>query len=274
MMGRVVQDIRLPLHRFAPVEPLDHASPRHNPQDILPTIVPKPNLSINRKEILESATTKELNVALTQFFGINFARSSTEKAELEGQQVKRYSLNQPKQVFKHLMKNNDYAKDVRELLAESKGRSYMVVGFMTTSGAVWKLSSEAENKTGFTATVPLSLALGTPPQLDPSISPSMSTKHSPSRTMSVVSEEIFAIAYDIVSTLRKLDFSAPGYVRKEEAYGKEKRAKAHHLALGEDSDEELEFESEDEDEKQPGLAPEAFYDGDEIVYSDVEAIEI
>ena len=48
MMGRVVLDPAAPLHAFAPMEPLNDKEVRHNPEDIIPTILPEPSLSTKR----------------------------------------------------------------------------------------------------------------------------------------------------------------------------------------------------------------------------------
>jgi hypothetical protein len=137
MMGRVVKDIRPPLDRYAPVEPLDPSAATHNPQDILPSILPEPSRSSTRKDVVEAVTERGIKLALTSFFGIDFAKSAYQKAELESTEVKQYSLKQPHQVFDHLMTNSEYQADVVALLNEARrSKAYMVVGFLTTSGVV------------------------------------------------------------------------------------------------------------------------------------------
>ncbi|MCJ1399148.1 hypothetical protein MMC11_002350 [Xylographa trunciseda] len=249
MMGRVVKDIRLPLNRFAPVEPLDSATTRHNTQDILPSILPEPSCSSTRKDVLEAVTERGVNFALTSFFGIDLASSATQKAELESMEVKQYSLKQPFQIFQHLMKDPNYGRDVLALLNESwRGKAFMVVGFLTTSGSVWKLDNRRSLTTALTANVPVSMFAGTPSALDPAVSPRQSATNSQSRTMSVAQEEIFAVAYNVVKLRRQFDGKAPRYVKKSAVFGGSRRAKSSEQALGEDSDDEVEGDESSSDD--------------------------
>jgi hypothetical protein len=249
MMGRVVKDIHLPLERFAPVEPLDTTTPRRNPQDILPSILPKPNLSNTRRDILEATKGHGINIALTSFFGIDLARDATQKAELESVQVKHYGLKQPFQIFERLMQDKEYEKDVIELLNESwRGKGYIVVGFLTTSGAVWKLDKSKSQTTALTANIPVSMFAGTPAALDPAFSPRRTESNTQTRTMTVVEEEIFAIAYNVIKLKRSLDKTAPKYVKKKAVFGGSRRAKSSEQALGDGSDDEEEADEDSDDE--------------------------
>lgn len=249
MMGRVVKDILLPLDRFAPVEPLDPAAVRHNTQDILPSILPEPSRSSTRKDVLGAVRDRGLNLALTSFFGIDLNWSGTQKAELESREVKQYNLKQPFQVFERLMDDPQYEKDVLALLNESwRGKGFLVVGFLTTSGAIWKLEAGKSTKTAVTANLPVSLLANTPQVLDPAVSPSHAVTNSTSRTMSVAEEEIFAVAYNVIKLKRRLDSKAPRYVKKSAVFGGSRRAKTSEPALGDDSDDDIEGSQESSDE--------------------------
>jgi hypothetical protein len=101
-------------------------------------------------------TERSVNFALTSFFGIDLAKSATQKAELESMKVKQYSLKQPFQIFQHLMKDPNYETDMLALLNESwRGKAFMVVGFLTTSGAIWKLDNGRSLTTALTANIPI-----------------------------------------------------------------------------------------------------------------------
>ena len=71
------------------------------------------------RRLLSAVQTNELHLALTAFFGLDFARTENEKADLESREVKQYGLKQPKQVFDYLMTDAGYAKDALRLLKES-----------------------------------------------------------------------------------------------------------------------------------------------------------
>ena len=94
MMGRVVQDIFLPLYRYAPPTPVDSTQSAHSPRDILPNIMPKPSVAASRKAVLESLPSKQLLIALTDLFGLNLKNEHTDAVEIEGRAVKQYSLSQ------------------------------------------------------------------------------------------------------------------------------------------------------------------------------------
>jgi len=193
MMGRVVADFRLPLRSYASNDVLTSNERRHNPQDIIPSILPPPSMTTNRKDLLQSIRSKELHTSLTDYFGIDFARTDVEKVLLESRVFNRYTLKQNKQYFDQLMKDPLYSRDVRKLLRVSKGKGYFVVGFMTTEGAVWRRGTGQEHSAGFTVKAPLSLATGFLPQLDPGIPPSISTQEAQGRSYDANQVEILSL---------------------------------------------------------------------------------
>ena len=75
------------------------------------------------------------------------------------------------------MENDLYARDVEALLSRTPlGRGYKVVGFLTTTGTIWKSLTSTPNSTGIDMTVPTAefggitvAGLG-----DPGVSPSIS----------------------------------------------------------------------------------------------------
>ena len=247
MIGRVVADKLLPLTKFAPIEPLTSTEPRHNPQDIIPSILPAPSLSTNRKDFLETLDAGGIKASLASFFGFNFTTTDEEGLNMKSQDVKRYTLNNPEQYFKILMQNELYARDVWELL-ESSTKAYFVVGFLTVTGAIWTQTSGQHSHGSATINVPISELAGVPmPQLDVQFGPSRTTTFNQSRTMRVVQEEIFAIAYCPAKTRYSFDKTAPRFIKKTPRLGPPKRAKAKRLAMGYgSSDEEIEDDSEEE----------------------------
>jgi hypothetical protein len=239
MMCRVVADKLLPLAKFAPIEPLSPSEPRHNPQDIIASILPPPSLSTNRKDFLEAVHSNKLSASLTSFFGFDFARSTEERLILQTKSVKRYTLNNPEVYFKTLMQNEYYARDIRQLLEDSK-HAYLVVGFLTTTGAIWTQSRGKNSHDSASVTLPISELAGVPmPQLDAKLCPSRTVAMKQSREMRVAQEEIFAIAYCSVKLSYSFDKTAPKLMKKTPVVGPPKRAKAKHLAMGGESDEEI-----------------------------------
>jgi hypothetical protein len=254
MMCRVVTDKLLPQQKFAPFPPVGAVdeSQYRSTNTIIPDITPPPQTSLNSRDFVQLVKENELKLSLATFFGIDFGRGVEESLTLESAVVKRYSLPNPDIYFDKLMQDSNYAGDVRAMLESSHGRAYLVTGFLTATGTVWKRTSGGTKTTGFTAAVPVSAIAGLPvPGLDPAISPSVSASRVLEREKYVIEEEIFAVAYSEVRYSRSLDRTAPHFTKKLPVVGPPKRAKARHLALGEDSDAEVDVSS-DEDEDEDG----------------------
>ncbi|TKA81490.1 hypothetical protein B0A49_00542 [Cryomyces minteri] len=238
MMGRVVVDKLLPLQKYAPFK---STSPPHNPEDIVPDILPKPSISTNRKEVLSVANDQGLGLALGSLFGVNFARSNEERVQLESQEVKQYTLDGPDDVFDLLMENDLYAADVQKLLTTTKKRhAYLVTGFLTTSGTLWTRTKGHSRTQEFNVAFPVSQIAGSgllPSELtDPSFEPSRTMKTEQHTEMHVVDEEIFAVSYNLVKVKYSFNKDAPHFTKKTPAVGPPKRANIRQLALGEDDE--------------------------------------
>jgi hypothetical protein len=247
MMGRVVLDHRQPLKNYAPVEPFDASEERHNPQDIVPTILEDPVVTLSRRELLGKIQSHAIRTKLTQYFGIDLARSKEDQVEFESRLVRKYSLRQVQHHFNKLMQYQLYARDVAELMKE-RGKAYMVTGFMTTEGASWTKASKIEQSVGFDITLPISQIAGVP-GIDVGVAPSSSRGGFRQQSYTTDATEIFAIAYDVIKNHRRLDRAAPNFMSVQPALGGAKRVQAHHLALGpEDENDEVPENSEDEDE--------------------------
>lgn len=206
MMCRVVTDPLLPLHGYAPREPLSAGEPTHNVQDIIPNILKEPLIYENRRDFIENVEEGAVRAGLASLFNIDFASTSAEGISLQSEKLKRYSLNNPEQIFEELMNNKDYARDVRKLLKKTTfGRAYLVVGFLTTEGSIWTQSQTRKTRFGFKVTLPVSETLGGPAVADPKVDASVSGASRQGLHMHVVKEEIFAVAYDVVKTSYRVD---------------------------------------------------------------------
>lgn len=248
LLGRVVTDKFLPLQKSAP---FPSTTLPHNPEDIIPNILPTPSISTNRKEVLSVANEQGLGLSLGLLFGVNVARSNGDKLELESEEVKQYTLNSPDDIFDMLMENDLYATDVQKLLTTSKrSHGYLVTGFMTTTGTLWTRTKEQSRTKGVAVTLPISqLVPGLPLQLDPGIEPSQTTTAGRETAMHISEEQIFAVSYSLVKVKRRFDKNAPRFTKKTPMVGPPKRANMHQLALGEDEDEEsVNVDAEDDAE--------------------------
>ncbi|KAF8251363.1 hypothetical protein K440DRAFT_614473 [Wilcoxina mikolae CBS 423.85] len=251
MMCRVVTDKLFPLgSRFAPVEPLFGSNERrHNPQDIIPNILPAPIIIKDQKNFPEKSREKNLGV-----LGFEFSRSNCERLSIESQEMKRYQLNNPDHVFSQLMKNELYARDVRDLLsAMPSGRAYLVIGFVTSTGTIWKRTHVKSNAKAVEASMPvafLSGLLGALATSRPKLKPSTTITVTRGDEMCIADEGIIAVSYCPVKTSYSLRKKGAQPTRKTPVLGPPKRAKAHHLALsGGESDEEVDESSDEEAEQ-------------------------
>ena len=249
MMGRVVADKYFPMELYAPKEPLS-GEPSHNTNDIIPSILPKPSPSTDRKDVLQNTKETGLKASLTALFGLELTKDKQELATLETEEVKRYSLNNPREYFNRLMENELYAWDVNELL-KSKGRAYLVTGFLTTKGALWTFSNTKANRNAVDASVPVTGLAGAtipiPGFKDPQFGASHSTTYGRQRQMRVLEEEIFAIAYSVVKRSSTLGLQPP-HVRHNVVLRNPMRVKGRHHGFGEDSDEEVDNEDDEDGE--------------------------
>lgn len=247
MMGRIVQDIFLPLYRYAPATPVDSTQSARGPRDILPNILPKPSVATSRRAVLESLPAKQLHIALTELFGLDITREHTDAVEIEGKAVKQYSLSQSRAVFEYLMRDSTYAAEAQRLLRDTpRNRAFFVTGFMTTSSTTLKRTSGRKVEYGFNISIPVSSASGGPALFDPRLAPSVSSETSVSQQAVLPDECIFAMSYDIIALTRRFDIQAPRFIQHSIKHQGLKRAKPQHLAMGRDdgSDEEIEDDEE------------------------------
>jgi hypothetical protein len=251
LIGRVVLDITSPLRAFAPREPVEGTSIGRNPQDIIENILPSPLLSTDRKDFIKNNVSGEVRTDLTDFFGFSFARSEEEKLTLESKLVKRYSLEQTKDVFETLMTDPPYSSEVRKFFKEHRVRkAYFVVGFITTEGSVWTRERERGHSASIKAQLPPSAVAMVPvPGINPSVQLSGGEHNTRGQSFSSEDSLIFAVAYDVIKLKKTFDKTAPGYFRDDLKFGPAKYAKARHLAMEGDDEEIIEEEEEEEEEK-------------------------
>jgi hypothetical protein len=250
MMGRVVIFKTLPINQFAPFAPTTSNEPSHNTNDIIPSILPSPCMSSDRNDFFQAVSGPETHFALSAFFSFDFENKKEESAALHSEQVKRYTLPNPEQFFHTLLKNELYARDVRTILkASSAGRAYFVTGFLTITGATWTRKTDRARKGGLTTSMPIirSVGLAIPGPMDLGMNSVHASTFQNEQDMSVVEEEIFAMSYSTVKLAYRFEPSTSRFLATTLVMGPPKRAKAHHLALGHDSDEEVEYDSEDDD---------------------------
>ncbi|KAG5749910.1 hypothetical protein H9Q69_012446 [Fusarium xylarioides] len=250
LLGRLVTSIESPLDRFAPYP--DPRRPPHNTNDILPSILPEPQVSNLSDQTITVAKDHGFSVQLSALLNINLSRNSEESIRLESDLVKKYVLSSPEIYFEQLMENGDYAKDARDLLSKAKrNRGYLITGFITASGTTWTTENTTGRGGGFDATVPVGQACGIPDSgfLDVSLGANSVTSHTQSHTRHVVGEQIIAISYATVQLSGKPIWPSRN-VNYIPVITGPKKAKAHHLAMSNndgDDMEEVEWDSDDED---------------------------
>jgi hypothetical protein len=256
MMCRVVKHVQLPLFKYAPIEPLALAGkseeePPHNTNDIIPHILPEPTLTTNRKDFLSTVRNHSLKASVSKIFGLDSGLSNEQQVKLESKEVRRYTLNNPGEYFKALMQNELYERDVRDLLGETSfGTAYLVIGFLTTSDALWSQERTHKTRVEMRATVPVTeIATGVPIpglDIDPTLAVGASKAQTLRRTHTSPDEEIFAIAYAQVKSSK-----LPLWGKKKVVIGRAKAAGANHLAFGANDSDDLEEDSDDSGSEKP-----------------------
>ncbi|KAE8442426.1 hypothetical protein EG329_003384 [Mollisiaceae sp. DMI_Dod_QoI] len=108
----------------------------------------------------------------------------------------------PEEIFDKLMINEDYASEVRALLRKTTfGKAYFVVGFYTVTGTIWTQSQRQRRTGGLKLAVPTSATLGDAAGFaDPHASTFVTKVTTQTLQMSVVEEEVFAVAYHVLTT--------------------------------------------------------------------------
>ncbi|KAJ5274018.1 hypothetical protein N7478_009143 [Penicillium angulare] len=161
MMCRVVVDKLLPLHHFAPSEPSSTEEPSHHTNDIIPDILPEPFISTSRQDFVTSVHRSAIVSTLTTYLGLDLSREDQQSVSLHSESVKRFTLSNPANQFDRLVANPLYARDVFNLLQKARlGKAYLVVGFLTVTGAVWQHKRNREHSEGGRISVPAKRSKG------------------------------------------------------------------------------------------------------------------
>ncbi|KAH6684469.1 hypothetical protein B0J14DRAFT_13228 [Halenospora varia] len=246
---RVVVSTSSPLTQFAPFSL--PGTPSHNTDDIIPSILPEPSLSTSIKAFRKAARERGVSVKLANLVGFHVTRNEEQSRTLESESVKRYILPNPEHYFEELMKNENYSRDVRALLEKVRPRhAYLVTGFLTTTKSAWKIDGSQNSTTALNVTVPVStilpVAVAGAVDIDGGLGGSGSSQQSDERA--VAEEEIFAVSYSVARLSYKPSASKT-LLTSNPTIGPPKRAKAYHLALGnneeEEEEEEIDWDSDD-----------------------------
>ncbi|KAB5578600.1 hypothetical protein GE09DRAFT_556585 [Coniochaeta sp. 2T2.1] len=242
---RVVASKVAPLDRFAPIAL--PGTPAHETNDILPSILPQPTLRPSCDELFSAVRRRGFSADLSALLKVNVSRDVEQSRRLESKSVRRYTLADPGTSFQQLMKNEYYAKDVRDLLkALWPHQAYLVTGFLTATDSKWTIEESNKTTKGIEITLPVAEAAGVPVPGLANAGLGLSTEAAAhqSRKFSVVGEEIFAVSYSVAKL--SYAFGSPlGFVTRMPLVGRPKLAKPHYLAMGPD-DEEIEYDSDGE----------------------------
>lgn len=248
-VGRIVADPKRPLERFIPSSDDDHDgnTVSHHTNTILPGILPRPRITKNQKEMLSSDAEASLGSKLSSLFEMEFSRNEGHSRLLECEQLKTYSMENIRLVFKKLMQSPLYAKHAEELLRETwPHEAYFVTGFITATNSKWTITDTVGGKEAVKATLPMGQLSGVPAELfggsldtGGQANKTLAGKHL--RQMSVEAEEIIAVSYFTVKLSYTVDFGS-GSITRAAVFGKARRAKNNELAMGGDDDEQDEVE--------------------------------
>jgi len=247
LLLRVVGDKYDPKASYAPDGPLVN--------ELLPNLLPKPNITTNRKDCLANIKDAGARVKLSKLFHLEVERKQEDQTAVESEQVKRYSLGNADLKFQKLMQDSRYASEVRHLLYRKRSRrAYLVIGFMTTTNATWSKTAAAGTAAGAGATAATPTILqGAAAAAGLEIVADARVRNSVGRESEWIAsgEEIFAVSYMEIK-LEGQGFLGAG--PKVPVIGDTVVASNRHAALGgggreNKDDSETGSESEDEDEE-------------------------
>ena len=248
MMGRVVASVCDPLREdYRPKDPIEATDQHHNTQDILPNILPKPIKSGDRKDVLTKAVGGQLTARLEKVFGLEAATDSNSRMEITSKKVERFTLKQGEEIFKRLMKDEEYQSQVREFL-KNKRKAYMVTGFLTTETTSWERGQASKKSASAKASI--SQETTSQPGVDASIEAKAKAEREQTNSEVTSQKMIFAVSYNVIALEYRFDFSAKNFATKEIKYGGEQRALNRQLALGHSEKMEIEEEEEEDEEKE------------------------
>jgi hypothetical protein len=249
LLGRVVVDKLLPMHSYAPFPSPGNEEAPHNPTDIILDLLPEPMVWTDRKEFFTHTSDWKIRAGLADFLGVENIHENKTGISLESEEFKCYSLSNTSRKFNILMKNEQYAQDVRDLFMDSgRSHAYFIVGFLTAKGATWNELTSKSHKTELNVTVPVLESVGSPLAGigDPKIAPGFKTSLTHGRTMKIEEERIIAVAYDIIKTSYKFGMSTKKFVETVIINAGRAQPSSGHMAFSNDDDDDDDDE-EDED---------------------------
>ncbi len=270
MLGRVVEDKTLPMRSFAPVDSGNSSAEsglRHNPEDIIPDLLPTPVEWRARKDFFSRTSEWRIEGGLADLVSIAQGHGTQRGVAVESDEIRCYSMTNTLHRFETLMANEPYARDVGALLNRSKsGHAYFVTGFLTAKGGLFTEFQGHSRKSEVEVTAPVLAAVA--PGLEtvlggagnPYLGPGFEQSQELSRSMEIVDEVIFAVAYDVIRGKRSLALDSRSFLKRTIQNAGPKRAKARRLAFSPDDDDD----DSEEDEQ----------DGEEFAYVDTTRVGI
>lgn len=212
LLGRVAEQRSQPHRSYAPLY--------LKPRDILPSLAESnPVTWRSGREFYSDTTGWSLGGGLSELVIGESTWGKERGVTIESDTIKSYQMSNTWASFQRLMKHQEYAADVKDLLERSKsGHAYFVTGFLTAASGTLTTSNTTTRSASLQLTAPILQALGVSliaggvgnPQVTPGFNISSSTESK----REIVEEVVFAISYDLVRTSRSVDFDSKGWVKK------------------------------------------------------------
>ena len=276
MIGRVVADPLRPQADFVPNPALDVpglssfpsslplSSPSalpsgyRSPGTIVPGINPMPTQLANVTLTIAADGSTSVGANAGSLLDVRLARHTANSAALTARLVRRHALagldsRKTRRYFELLMADGGYSAAVGRLVRDCPTHeAYFVVGFVTAEGARWKRSLATRKQVALRAEVPVAtIASGLPVDLGVGGGPEMSSGHEVVAEYDVEQEQIFAVAYDVVKRVKKLDVEARWLVRRKIEHQGLLKPKTDHLAMGSEKEDD-DSENDEMDQRDRG----------------------
>ena len=195
MLGRVVLDVKDPLHRYIPDSTNGEAE--FHPKAIVPDIsdegVPINDLS----EFLDSVTDSKVKLNLDHILYGHGLKNNSRNTKMTAAIATRYVMNNVENKFNTLMRDKKYRKQVLELFDGSEGKPLaLVTGVMTCEDMRVRSDRRAEHEVGADLRVPVGEAMGGPSLADPEAGFDYLKAYGNATESKIKVEVVFALAYD------------------------------------------------------------------------------
>ena len=190
MLGRVVVDKDHPLERFAPDERFPQ--PGIIVERLYPGVITYDTLT----EVFNARQRDSVGAGLTEFLRAYWRKDVSQHKALTAASATHFEMDQIEPKFNKLMENDDYKREVINLLEEQSNKSLpMVTGVFTCKNLQIRLEDIAGQAASGKVRVPIGEATGASQAVDPELDISHAVSADGQNVVTIEEEVIVALRY-------------------------------------------------------------------------------